>query len=598
MLRYPQMLALVALLATLLPAPAAAPADWDVPGGHFFTQTGGGSGKGYLVSDADGVRFWSEFQRLGGVAAVGYPVSQRFSWDGFTVQVFQRLIFQWRPECGCVAFVNVFDRLHELGKDDWLLTVRQTPRPARWNDAGQPWPAIVAEHLAVLEEYPAIKAKYYDVVGDPIEANGLPTSAVTDMGNHYALRAQRVVLQQWKEDVPWARKGEVTVALGGDIAREAGVLPDPAALQPIDPPGASVPGRRPVLAYYVPYDPTSWASLERQAGALDYVGAQWVTIDPCGSLGSRDDQTLKRFARSRGVRVLPSLLTSSDWLNHRILTDEAVAARTVEQIVAYVTAEGYDGFDLDLEGVPADDRDAYTAFVARLAAALHERGKVLALAIPAKTRDLTTGWAGAYDYAALGQHADLITIMTYEYRGPWSGPGPIAPYDWVDRVIAFATSQIPAHKVLLGLAFYGYDWNTTSGPVRSLTYAQAAELAERYQAPIALDPETQSGTFRYQAPAGDPPPARPALPPLGHEITERKPPPCPVEPPAPAPPPTPRPTPPPTAIQEHEVWLEESASAAARLRLAERYGTGVAAWRLGQEDPQVWPVLEQWRAGR
>jgi spore germination protein YaaH len=25
-------------------------------------------------------------------------------------------------------------------------------------------------------------------------------------------------------------------------------------------------------------------------------------------------------------------------------------------------------------------------------------------------------------------------------------------------VLAFATSQIPADKVLLGLAFYGYDW--------------------------------------------------------------------------------------------------------------------------------------------
>ncbi len=63
------------------------------------------------------------------------------------------------------------------------------------------------------------------MVGDPIQANGLPVSDVVDMGNHFALRTQRVVFQEWKEDVPWAQRGTVTVALGGDIAKEAGILP-------------------------------------------------------------------------------------------------------------------------------------------------------------------------------------------------------------------------------------------------------------------------------------------------------------------------------------------------------------------------------------
>ena len=357
-------------------------------------------------------------------------------------------------------------------------------------------------------------------------------------------------------------------------------------------------GRR-VLAYYVPYDPTSWASLEAHPAAIDIVAAQWVTIDACGQLGSRDDQTLKQFARAHGIRVFPSLLTLSGWLNHRLLTDEAVSARAIGEIVEYVAAEGYDGFDLDLEGVEPQDRAAYTAFVAGLGAALRERGKALALAVPAKGRDATTGWAGAYDYAALGEHADLVTIMAYEYRGAWSGPGPIAPYDWVDEVLAFASSQIPADKVLLGLAFYGYDWNTTSGGTRALGYAQAAALAERYEVPIVLDPATQSATFRYQAPAGDSLPARAERSPLPHEITVREPPPCPVAAPGPSPTPTPRSAPPPGAIQDHEVWLEESTGAAARLGLADRHRVGgVATWRLGLEDPLVWAVLEQWRTGR
>jgi hypothetical protein len=217
--------------------PVGAGPDYPIANGRFYTQTGGGGGRGYAVTDEGDVRFWSEFQRLGGVQAVGYPASHRFQWDGFTVQVFQRVVFQWRPEIGQVYFVNVFDRLHELGKDDSLLQTRQTPAPRTFSDAGLPWDRVVANHLAVLEPFPAIRTAYFNVVGDAIQANGLPVSDVADMGNHFALRAQRVALQQWKQDVPWAKAGEVTVALGGDIAKEMGVLPDPGALQPGLPPG-------------------------------------------------------------------------------------------------------------------------------------------------------------------------------------------------------------------------------------------------------------------------------------------------------------------------------------------------------------------------
>jgi hypothetical protein len=205
--------------------------DFDIPNGRFFTQTGGGGGRGFAVTDESGVPFWSELRRLGGIQAVGYPASQRFQWDGFTVQVFQRVVFQWRPEAGQAYFINVFDRLHDLGLDPWLLQTRQTPPPRAFDDAGKTWEQVQQNHLAVMDAFPAIRASYFGVVGDPIQANGLPVSDVVDMGNHFALRSQRVVFQEWKEDVPWAQRGTVTIALGGDIAKEAGILPDPAALQ-------------------------------------------------------------------------------------------------------------------------------------------------------------------------------------------------------------------------------------------------------------------------------------------------------------------------------------------------------------------------------
>jgi spore germination protein len=282
-------------------------------------------------------------------------------------------------------------------------------------------------------------------------------------------------------------------------------------------------GRPPhLVAYYVPYDATSWQSLQAHPESIDTVAAQWVTIDACGNLSSREDDTLKQFAHAHGLKIVPSLLTLSGWLNHRILGDPDVAANAIEQIVAYTVDEGYHGFDLDLEAVEAGDRDALSAFVTTLASALHTHDKQLMLAVPAKDRDVRVGWAGAYDYAALGAAADLVTIMAYEYRGPFSGPGSVAPYAWVDRVLAYTTQVIPREKVLLGLAFYGYDWNTTSGGARPLGYPQFAAMAEQYGVPIEFDAEAQSAAFSYEVLGDVPAPLVNMRPPVAHAIRFRQ----------------------------------------------------------------------------
>ncbi|MCL5027260.1 MAG: N-acetylmuramoyl-L-alanine amidase, partial [Chloroflexi bacterium] len=202
--------------------------DFDIPGGHFFKQAnrlGGNGDTGYAVTDDDEAKFWSEFRRLGGVDAVGYPISRRFKWNNFVVQAFQRGVLQWRSEAQQAWFVNVFDLMHDTGFDDWLVAARSTPRPLDPSfDAGKDWSKIVRDRQALLDANPAIKARYY-ASPDPMTFFGLPTSKVVDNGNHFAVRLQRAVIQQWKVDVPWAKAGQVTVANGGDIGAEAGFYP-------------------------------------------------------------------------------------------------------------------------------------------------------------------------------------------------------------------------------------------------------------------------------------------------------------------------------------------------------------------------------------
>src|SRR5438270_6312460 len=132
------LLGLVVLLlaSTYLPGAGAqvgGGADSDLPGvGHFYTQTNAGAGAqfGYRITNEGGIGFWDQFQKLGGVTALGYPASRRYQMDGFFVQATQKYILQWRPETSSVAFVNVFDKLHDQGKDSALQQTFQIPGPA------------------------------------------------------------------------------------------------------------------------------------------------------------------------------------------------------------------------------------------------------------------------------------------------------------------------------------------------------------------------------------------------------------------------------------------------------------------------------------
>ena len=203
--------------------------DYDVVNGHYYTQTGAGEDAGFAITDEGGIPLWSEFQRLGGVGVLGYPVSRRFTWEGFVVQATQKAVLQWRPDLNRSVFVNLLDEMTEAGLDGWLESERLVPPPAQFPDeAGLDFPQIVQRRIGLLDQYPALRAAYLSSP-DPVEANGLPVAPVTDFGPVLVLRAQRRAFQQWKVDMPFARAGVVTVVNGGDLGKEGSLYPFEAA---------------------------------------------------------------------------------------------------------------------------------------------------------------------------------------------------------------------------------------------------------------------------------------------------------------------------------------------------------------------------------
>ena len=211
----------------------------------WFTQAASGNG-GFSVCDDLNAKFRHAFEYYG-LKRLGYPISTRFMHDGFIMQAFQKGIFQWRTSDDDIilvepqivenkilqwhdlrdytTFVNLFDELHDQNFDDQLEANYQVPQPLpQTSESHLTFEQLVEKRQQLLDARPALRDAYF-AVKHPLTSFGLPSSHVQDMGSHYAIRLQRAVLQEWKQAVPWAPAGYVTIINSGDIAKAFDYLP-------------------------------------------------------------------------------------------------------------------------------------------------------------------------------------------------------------------------------------------------------------------------------------------------------------------------------------------------------------------------------------
>ncbi len=270
-----------------------------------------------------------------------------------------------------------------------------------------------------------------------------------------------------------------------------------------------------------------------------------------------EDGWMTEEARRFGVRPILTLTpfgadgNFNNQLIHSVVNNLSYTNRLIRELLQVMQEKGYRGVDIDFEFILAEDRDAFTSFVWRVRSAVNQAGYTASVALAPKTSWDQRGllYEGK-DYQALGEAADYVLLMTYEWGYTYGPPMAVAPIDQVRRVVDYALTEISAEKTNLGIPNYGYDWPLPfqRGVTAAATIGnvEAVRIAVEQGAEIRFDELAQSPWFTYGA-----------------------------------------------AGAEHEVWFEDVRSLQAKFDLMEEYGLrGCGYWQIMQWFRANWLLLQ------
>ncbi|MCQ4637256.1 glycosyl hydrolase family 18 protein [Anaerovorax odorimutans] len=241
---------------------------------------------------------------------------------------------------------------------------------------------------------------------------------------------------------------------------------------------------------------------------LTFVSTFSYGFTPEGQLIDLMDENIAGPAQAAGVQALMVLtpLDSQGAFNNELvralLENPQAQNRLVENILANIRTKSMFGVDFDFEYVLPENRDQYTNLVRAAREKLNAAGYLVTAALAPKT---SAGQRGllyeGHDYRGMGQAANFILTMTYEWGHAFGPPMAVAPLDQVRRVLDYAVSEIPPDQLLMGIPNYGYDWKLPfiQGESRAekLSLDEAAARAARYGAEVFFDEAAQSPYYYY-----------------------------------------------------------------------------------------------------
>jgi len=289
-------------------------------------------------------------------------------------------------------------------------------------------------------------------------------------------------------------------------------------------------------------------SFRKNKATLNEISPYWYRAQPDGKVVpiTKLNIAVVAEAKASGIKVMPMVSNSYNGaLISKIINNTKLRMAHIRELVNKVVKRNVDGIELDYEGLLPKDRKMYSRFIKVLSEALHRRGKLLSVTLQSKVSEPgKSEGSKAQDWKEIGKYADRLRIMVYDFHWKTSGPGPIAPVWWVEQIAKLAKEEIPANKAILAFGTYGYNWYG-DGKGKAISLAEARALAKQYKTKIQREAKSKELYLRLKP---------------GKAM----------------------------------IWIQDSGSLRLKLKVLKKYGLGgTFLWRLGDEDPATWQVLQQ-----
>lgn len=272
---------------------------------------------------------------------------------------------------------------------------------------------------------------------------------------------------------------------------------------------------------------------------------------------AQDDSFMINAALKAGVRPVLTLTplgpdgNFNNFLIASVVNNQTAKDTLLTNILATVQEKDFQGVDIDFEYIRPEDRIPFADFVADMRNLLSPYGYHVSVALAPKTSDTQAGllYAGK-DYGLLGEAADSVLLMTYEWGYTYGPPMAVAPVNKVRQVVEYAVTRIPPSRIDLGVPNYGYDWTLpfVRGSSRATTISnlEAVRIAIEAGVPIQFDEVAMSPYFQYEKDG-----------------------------------------------QQHEVWFEDVRSYREKFSLLPEYGLrGMGYWQIMRFFRPNWLLLE------
>jgi cellulose synthase/poly-beta-1,6-N-acetylglucosamine synthase-like glycosyltransferase/peptidoglycan/xylan/chitin deacetylase (PgdA/CDA1 family)/spore germination protein YaaH len=298
-----------------------------------------------------------------------------------------------------------------------------------------------------------------------------------------------------------------------------------------------------VFGFYVNWDPASMVSLRIHLSHLTHLVPEWlILLNAKGDLDDQSDPTVVAIAAQAKLPILALVTNYRDgWQAgdlRKILHDADARADLIDNIYNNLAEHKFAGVNIDFEELTPPDRQPFVAFMRQLRAKLQPANLLLTESVPVEDP--------AYDIRQLAQIDDYLVPMVYDEHYQSGEPGPVASEAWFQKQIDRLGQIASPGKLVIGMGSYGYDWTIGGTGSAETKFGEVMSQAASSHTAVAWDATMANPVHRYQA-----------------------------------------------GGKQHEVWFLDAVTALNQVRgVADGGFRGVALWRLGAEDPDLWKVLE------